>query len=243
MKAVLLAGGLGTRLRPLTDHLPKCMVPIDDRPLLGHWIDLLLRNGVEEILINTHHLPGVVRDFVAHHHARDRIALMHEERLLGTAGTLRAMAPHLGIESVFVAHADNLADFSFSQFKAMHSARAEGIHLTLLAFQTDKPRACGILELDSNGMVSGFYEKVAHPPGTLANGAVYWMDSAVLRFIADNGSQPNDLSTQVLPHFIGQMQAWYDPKTYLRDIGSAQSLRQAQEEWRDRAHALQEALG
>ena len=87
-RALLLAAGLGTRLRPLTNHVPKCLVPIKGKPLLGYWLDLLLRAGIERVLVNTHYLPDPVRRFCAESPWANRIDLVHEESLAGTAGTI-----------------------------------------------------------------------------------------------------------------------------------------------------------
>ena len=86
MRALLLAAGLGTRLRPITDHVPKCLVPIHGKPLLGYWLDMLLPNGVERVLVNTHYLPQAVQAFVAESAWRDSIEMVHEDELLGTGG-------------------------------------------------------------------------------------------------------------------------------------------------------------
>ncbi len=88
-RALLLAGGYGTRLRPLTDTLPKCLVPIHGKPLLSYWLDLLFESGVERALINTHYLPDQVRSFRDQSPWRERIDLAHEDTILGTAGTVR----------------------------------------------------------------------------------------------------------------------------------------------------------
>jgi len=81
MKALLLAAGLGTRLRPLTNTIPKCMVPVRGRPLLDYWLDLLLSAGIEQLLVNTHYLPDVVREFVRSSQWEARIKLAHEDHL------------------------------------------------------------------------------------------------------------------------------------------------------------------
>ncbi|MFN0313417.1 MAG: nucleotidyltransferase family protein [Burkholderiales bacterium] len=231
MKAVLLAAGFGTRLRPLTDRLPKCMVPIGGRPLLGIWIDMLLEDGCEKILINTHYLPEVVRDFVQNHSNRGQLELFHEPKLLGTAGTLLALASAIGNESFLCAHADNLARIDLPQFRKRHRQRAKEVEITMLAFDTDNPSACGVVEENALGVVTAFHEKSAHPPSRRANGAVYIMEPSVIGFIRGISGDSADLSTQVLPHYCGRMQTWYDPDTYLRDIGTPESLRLARQEW------------
>jgi mannose-1-phosphate guanylyltransferase len=231
MNAILLAAGLGTRLRPLSDTVPKCMVPINGRPLLAYWLDLLLRQDTQRILINTHHLPESVGEYVDRHPARARITLRHESALLGTAGTLRALPDEWKRGTLFVAHADNLVDFDLKAFYRRHQERPSTVELTLLAFDCDTPQSCGIIEEDSRGIVTGFHEKVAQPPGRRANGAIYLMQPAVLAHIAALTHTPAEISRDVLPHFVGRMQTWFDTAAYVRDIGTPESLRIARQEW------------
>ena len=88
MRALLLAAGLGTRLKPLTDYLPKCLVPIHGRPLIDFWLQLLVENGIDEILINTHYLEPLVSKYLSGSSWLKNVTLVHEERLLGTGGTI-----------------------------------------------------------------------------------------------------------------------------------------------------------
>jgi mannose-1-phosphate guanylyltransferase len=213
------------------------MVPICGKPLLAYWIDLLTRHGVDRILINTHYLPETVRALARSHPARNRITLSHEAELLGTAGTLRALPPEMRRDTLFVAHADNLADFDLTSFRARHQARTRAVVLTMLTFDSDTPQSCGIVEEDGRGIVTGFHEKVSNPPGHRANGAIYLCDPAVLALIATLPAGPADISRDVLPRLAGRMQTWFDPGTYLRDIGNPESLRLAQEEWARRVEA------
>src|SRR5215469_4056970 len=85
VKAFLLAAGVGSRLRPLTDTTPKCMLPIDDRPLLDIWLDAFGRAGVTEVLVNLHHLPDVVRRHLAGHTGPPLVRTVFEPKLLGSA--------------------------------------------------------------------------------------------------------------------------------------------------------------
>lgn len=240
MKAVLLAAGFGMRLRPLTDHVPKCMVRVGGQPLLGIWIGMLLAGGFEKILINTHYLPDVVRAYVQDHPGRRHLALFHEPILLGTAGTLRSLAGSIGDEPFLCAHADNLAHIDLHRFRECHVQRGNDVEITMLTFDTDQPWACGVVEENHLGVVTAFHEKAANPPGRRANGAVYIMEPTVIDFIRSLSGDSADLSTQVLPHFVGRMQAWYDPDTYLRDIGTPDSLRIALAEWSERRSCLPE---
>lgn len=228
MKAVLLAAGLGTRLRPLTETVPKCLVPIRGRPLLDYWLDHLLGQGiVDEVRINTHHLADRVREHVAQSRWRDRITLAHEETLLGTGGTVLASREWLGSAPFLVLHADNLTDANIGELVEAHRAADADILVTLLAFRTDRPRDCGILELDPRGRVTAFHEKVADPPGDLANGAVYVFAPAVLDRLSGLGRPVIDLSTEVIPFLVPRIQARVH-RGFFRDIGSPEALADAE---------------
>lgn len=228
MKAILLAAGLGTRLRPLTETVPKCLAPIRGRPLLDYWLDHLLGQGVvDAVRINTHYLAGEVRDHVARSRWRDRIELVHEETLLGTGGTVLASREWLGRSPFLVAHADNLTDAHIGDLVASHCAAEPDILMTLLAFRTDQPRECGILELDARGRVTGFHEKVEDPPGDIANGAVYVVAPEVLDRLAALGRPVIDLSTEVIPSLVPRVQARVH-RGFFRDIGSPEALADAE---------------
>ena len=123
MRALLLAAGLGTRLRPLTLTTPKCLVPIQGKPLLDYWLESLFSADIERVLINTHWLANVVRDHVARSPFRDRIDLVHEDELLGTGGTILVNRKWFGAGPFLVAHADNLTNFNVAEFVAAHEQR------------------------------------------------------------------------------------------------------------------------
>ena len=231
MRALLLAAGIGSRLRPITDTVPKCMVPIHGRPLLDYWLDLLFARGaVERALINTHYLADVVRAHVAQSRWRDRIDLVHEPELLGTAGTIKANRVYFGCRSFLTAHADNLTELDVTAFEAAHAGRPKHCAMSMLAFDTDDPRSCGILEVDGEGVVQAFHEKVANPPGTLANAAVYLLTPEVEDCAASFQKSFVDLSTEVLPRFIGRIFA-VRTTGYHRDIGNPESLARAEREF------------
>lgn len=228
MKALLLAGGLGTRLRPITDKVPKCLVPIHGKPLLHYWLHLLLPNGIQQILINTHYLPGPVRSFVKSHPHKERISLVHEDVLFGTAGTLLKNRDWLEGGPFLLAHADNLTRFDVGAFLDAHAERPQGVEITMMTFKTDTPQSCGIVE-DKNDIVIGFHEKVSNPPGNEANAAVYIIEPSILEFISALNREFIDFSTEVLPHYLGRMQIFRNT-VYHRDIGTQESLRLAEQE-------------
>ena len=226
MKALLLAAGLGTRLRPLTNTIPKCLVPIKGKPLLGYWLEMLLANGIEHIYINTHYLPKVVQLFVRSHPLCAKTTLIHEEDLLGTGGTVLKNRRFFD-EAFLLAHADNLTRFDVQAFIKAHQSRKEGIEITMMTFETDAPKSCGIVEWDQENTVIGFHEKVSNPPSNQANAAVYIIEPSVFDFLEALGKEIIDFSTEVLPYYLGRMQVFHN-KGYHRDIGTQESLRLAE---------------
>ena len=234
MRALLLAAGLGTRLRPITNTVPKCLVPIHGKPLLGYWLDMLLGGGrIERVLVNLHYFPDTVRQFVASSPWRDQVELVHEENLLGTGGTVLANANYFSGQAFMTVHADNLSRFDVGAFIDRHAVRPTGCVMTMMTFATDQPQSSGIVELDEKGIVRAFHEKVAHPPGNLANGAVYIFEPAIVEFCRSLGKPVIDISTEILPRFIGRIFTFQND-CYHRDIGTPDSLSAAEREYPER---------
>jgi mannose-1-phosphate guanylyltransferase len=230
LRALLLAAGFGTRLRPITDTMPKCLVPIHGKPLLGYWLDRLLEGGIDRILVNTHYMPEAVRRFVAQTPWSGRVSMVHEEDLLGTGGTvLRNRDFFLG-QAFIVAHADNLTRFDARAFVDAHRKRPRGVDITMMTFDTDAPQSCGIVDLDEKGVVVGFHEKSANPPGSRANAAVYIFEPSVLDFLASLNKDIIDISLEVIPRYLGRMHCFHNAD-YHRDIGTPESLRLAELEF------------
>ncbi len=238
MRALLLAAGLGTRLRPLTDHIPKCLVPIHERPLLSYWLEALFDDSrIERVLINTYHLPEPVEAFVASSPWSARIDLVRETELLGTGGTILANRSYFADQPFFVAHADNLTDAALGGLIDAHLKAGPEVLMTLLAFRTATPRTCGILELDAERRVVGFHEKVADPPGNLANGAVYVFAPEVITRIAALGRAVVDLSTEIIPGLMPRILA-VEHSGFFLDIGSPEALALARTSFATRASLL-----
>jgi D,D-heptose 1,7-bisphosphate phosphatase len=228
VKALLLAGGLGTRLRPLTDKVPKCLVPIAGRPLLDFWVEQLVEAGVAEARINTHALADVVRAFIEQVNAdgRLRLAESYEPVLLGSAGTVTANADLAdGADHVIIIYADNLSDIDLRPLIAFH--HRHGDPLTMVLFRAPNPRACGIAELDEQGRIVSFVEKPEQPASDLANAGVYILTAPAYREIA--ARQAFDLGFDVLPRFVGGMRGWVWGGYYL-DIGTPEVLERARRE-------------
>ncbi len=207
MRAILLAAGLGTRLRPLTDTLPKCLVPIHDRPLLVYWLEALFDDRrIERVLINTHYLAEQVRAVVAGVPWRDRIDMVHEPHLLGTGGTVLANRAWCGRPPIFVAHADNLTDAPPSHSSTRTSPHDPDVAMTLLAFRTERRNTAA----SSSSMTAArhrFHEKVADPPGNLANGAVYVFEDEVVDRIAALAGRSSISRRKSFPALLPRIQA------------------------------------
>jgi len=233
MKAFLLGAGLGTRLRPITDTIPKCLVPINGRPLLDFWLELLFTQGIEKVLINTHYFADQVEKYLENSAWKDRVETVYEKELLGTAGSIKANAGFFENDpACFIAHADNFTTFDLTAFEQRFHDRPDGTHMTLMTFTTDSPKSCGIVDEDENGVVQAFHEKVENPPGNHANGATYILDQTLLSFIKNIEQNFIDMSTEVIPHFIGKMNTYHNDR-YLRDIGTPGMLARAEKDLQD----------
>ncbi len=230
MHVLLLAAGFGTRLAPLTNTIPKCLVPINGRPLLDHWMELLSDGGVKDVLVNLHYMPDQVRAYLTHLRYPLKVTPVFEPKLLGTGGTLLRNRDHFRGQPVMLVHADNLSLFDLRAFIARFETRPPDVEITMMTFLTDAPETCGIVELDASGIVRAFHEKVPNPPGRLANAAVYILAPSVLDFIATLGKDDVDFSTEVLPKYLGRINT-YENNVYHRDIGNPESLRRAEMEY------------
>jgi len=227
VKAFLLAAGVGSRLRPITSTIPKCMVAIDGQPLLDIWLDAFARAGVGEVLVNLHHLPDLVCSHLAARSAPPAVRTYFEPVLLGSAGTLAANRDWVHGEELFLAcYADNLTDFDLRSLIDNH--RKHCPIATLAVFHSPCPSAGGVVEVDAVGRVIGFVEKPNRPVSDLTNAGIYAFHPSVLDEI--DAVPPNDIGYDLLPRLVGRARAVLIDG-YFRDIGTADAYRKAREEW------------
>ena len=226
MKAILLAAGLGTRLRPLTETMPKCLVSINDKPLLEIWLERLSQANVGPFLINTHYLAKQVEEFVGKSKFKDNIKLVNEKLLKGTAGTLIDNIEFYKNEDGMLIHADNYCLADIEEFKKAHQNRPSKCLLTMMIFKTEEPSDCGIVEIDSRGVVIGFHEKVKNPPGNLANGAIYLLSKEFYKYLSDKNIKANDFSLEIISNLMGNIYT-YETKEILIDIGTIKNYKKA----------------
>jgi mannose-1-phosphate guanylyltransferase len=227
VKAYLLAAGLGTRLRPLTKWIPKCLVPINGKPLLSIWLDVSEALGISEVLINTHHLAEQVRDWAVAQRSSVRIQLVHEEVLLGSAGTLSENSGFIGEdENFYIFYVDNLVSTDLKILESFHAGHS-GV-LTMGLFRSPKPRDCGIVTLENDGRISSFEEKPEHPRSNFANAGIFLARRKLFDYLPACGFA--DLSKSVLPKLVGKM--WGQILSgYLLDIGTPENYQRALAEW------------
>ena len=225
--AILLSAGLGTRLKPLTDFLPKCLMPINGMPLLEIWIRTLNLVGIDDILVNLHYRSEDVLHFLSRNTFNNKIKTSYESSLLGTAGTVRANLDLIKNKILLLIHADNLCLCDFLEFIDYHLLhRPKDTLMTMMSFQTDSPESCGILELDSENRVIQFHEKKKNPPGNLANAAIYIIEPEIIKYIAMNNL--TDFSNELIPKFLGKIATW-ENKSIMTDIGNPIQLKKSQD--------------
>lgn len=201
-------------------------MPIAGRPLLDYWLQGLLLAGFKSVYVNTHYLSDIVFEYLNRDRFKEWVSPIHEENILGTAGTIRAMKELLSGESVLIAHADNWCNLDLNQFLLSHNkALKKGCLISMVTFFTEDPKNCGICEISEDILV-GFKEKALNAVGNIANGAVYIFEPEVVEWISKNKNIV-DISTQVIPRYLGKISVW-NHDGFFRDIGNLDSLLKAQ---------------
>jgi mannose-1-phosphate guanylyltransferase len=227
MKAFLLAGGHGTRLRPLTDSVPKCLVPICGRPLLDIWLDLCARSGITEVLINLHAHSRLIEQHVSRSGSPVNVRIVREDQLLGSAGTLAANRAWIGSGSAFwIFYSDVLTNTNLRRMSEFHS-RHDGI-ATLGLYQVPDPSRCGVAVTDSTGLITEFEEKPQAPRSDWVFSGLMMADRRLFDLIPP--CVPADIAFHVLPRLLGNMRA-YPITDYLLDIGTLPNYQEAQITW------------
>jgi mannose-1-phosphate guanylyltransferase len=231
MKAFLLAAGEGRRLRPLTDTVPKCLVPIGGTPLLAIWLAALERGGVTDVLVNLHYAHEPVRAFLDDWRSPLRIHTAYEPALLGSAGTVLTNRDFVrGDDTFLIAYADNLTSLDLGRMTAFHATTSTA--LTLGVSPTDKPWQKGTVVLDDRGRVVLFEEKAPQPRSNLANAGVYLARQRTFDYFPTvmPASGVLDFGFDVLPRMVPDLTA-YRVEELLIDIGTLEDYARAQELW------------
>jgi mannose-1-phosphate guanylyltransferase/mannose-1-phosphate guanylyltransferase/phosphomannomutase len=218
---MVLAAGLGTRLRPLTFEITKPMVPVLDRPVMAHIVDLLDRHGFEQVIANLHYFPETIRE-----HFGDRLEYRYEPELLGTAGGVRACADFFGEEPFLVISGDALTDIDLGAFLARH--HASGGIATLAVKRVADTREFGVVLHDREGRITGFQEKPAPAEALsdLGNCGIYVFSPEIFDYFPDRPFV--DWAQDVFPALLANDVPFYihEIDEYWNDVGSLTELRQ-----------------
>ncbi len=223
MKAMVLAAGLGTRLRPLTYEITKPMVPVLDRPVMAHILDLLERHGFEQVIANLHYFPESIRAYFGED---GKLSYRYEQELLGTAGGVRGCAEFFGAEPFLVISGDALTDLDLTAFAARH--REAGGIATLAVKQVPDTREYGVVLHDPAGRITGFQEKPepAEALSSLGNCGIYIFDPAIFDYFPERPFA--DWAQDVFPALLERDVPFFihEVHDYWNDVGSLAELRQ-----------------
>jgi mannose-1-phosphate guanylyltransferase / phosphomannomutase len=229
MRAVLMAGGSGTRLRPLTCDLPKPMVSILNRPIAEHIIDLLQQHGIEEIIATLHYLPDVMRDYFQDG-SDFGVRIMYaveEDEPLGTAGCVKNIAEFLD-ETFLVISGDSVTDIDLSAAIAFHRSRQA--QATIILTQVPNPLEFGVVITDATGRIQRFLEKPSTSEvfSDTVNTGIYIFEPEVLQYLPSG--QAADFSQDLFPLLLEKQVDFYGyvADGYWCDVGSLESYRAAQ---------------
>jgi mannose-1-phosphate guanylyltransferase len=227
LKAFLLAAGDGTRLRPLTDTIPKCLVPIRGVPMLQIWLQACKNFGISEVLINLHAHAEAVRQYLQQSGNGIRVRIAEEPLLLGSAGTLRANRDWVASEDCFwVLYADVLNRVDLGNMVKLHRQRRPAA--TLGVYRVPDPTRCGIVNVDGDGIIREFVEKPKNPTSDLAFSGLMIGTPELLDVIPNR--TPADIGFHVLPQLTGRMLSFLIDD-YLIDIGTMENYLLAQATW------------
>jgi len=220
MKAMVLAAGLGTRLQPLTFEIPKPMVPVLDRPVMAHILDLLEGQGFDRVIANLHWFPDTIRGYFG-----DRVEYRHEEELLGTAGGVRNVRDFFGDDLVVVVSGDALTDLDLRVLVERH--RSAGGIATLTVKKVPDTREYGVVIHDEDGRIQGFQEKPdpAEALSDLGNCGIYCFSPEIFDYFPKEPFA--DWAQDVFPELLSHDVPFFvhEIEDYWNDVGSLDELR------------------
>ncbi len=229
MRAVLMAGGSGTRLRPLTCDLPKPMVPILNRPIAEHIVNLLKRHGINEIIATLYYLPDVMRDYFqdGSDFGVQMTYAVEEDQPLGTAGCVKNIAELLD-DTFLVISGDSITDFDLTQAIRFH--KEKGSKATLILKRVPNPIEFGVVITDENHRIRRFLEKPSTSEifSDTVNTGAYILEPEVLNYLPNN--QESDFSKDLFPTLLakGEPMFGYIAEGYWCDVGHLDAYREAQ---------------
>jgi mannose-1-phosphate guanylyltransferase / phosphomannomutase len=229
MRAVLMAGGSGTRLRPLTCDLPKPMVPILNRPIAEHIINLLKRHNIREVIATLHYLPDVMRDYFqdGSEFGVQMTYAVEEDQPLGTAGCVKNIAELLD-DTFLVISGDSITDFDLTAAIEFHKQKKS--KATLVLTRVPNPIEFGVVITDEENRINRFLEKPSTSEifSDTVNTGTYILEPEVLEYLPPN--QESDFSKELFPLLLEKNEPMYGyiAQGYWCDVGHLDAYREAQ---------------
>ena len=228
MKALILAGGYGTRLRPLTYTRPKHLLPIANRPHIARVFDLLGEHGIKEVVLLTSYLSEAFEQFIRDAQSAGlSVSTTYEEEPLGTAGAFKNAKEFVGDEPFVAFNGDILTDINLSELIEWHESK--DAMATIVLHAVDDPSAFGVVPTDEDGRVLGFIEKppAGSAPTNLINAGIYVFEPSVLELIPEG--LPWSAERQLFPQMVKEGAGLYAlaSDAYWMDIGTPDNLLQA----------------
>ncbi|MDB5101238.1 MAG: hypothetical protein JWM80_5659 [Cyanobacteria bacterium RYN_339] len=228
MRAVIIAGGSGTRLRPLTYNTPKPMVPLFGKPFLQYQLEHLKRHGITEIVINLHYLSEVIQE-----HFGDgselglKIFYSLEDKPLGTAGAVKLAEEHFNDEPLVVFNGDILTDIDLTAMIAFHNDHQA--RTTLAMIRVADPTSYGLIFTEDDGRITRFLEKPSWDEATVdtVNAGIYILDPSVFRYVPRQEAYSFERGLFPLLLQLNEKVYGYTTSAYWLDIGSPQKYLQA----------------
>src|SRR5262245_942962 len=225
MKAVVLVGGFGTRLRPLTETVKKALLPLVDRPILDHVLDHLARHGVHEVVLSSPYLEAAFHPFIEARHGDPSITWVTEATPLGTGGAIVNALEALGDEPFVALNGDVLSDLDLTAMLRMH--RERGAVVTISLHHVEDARAFGLVVTDRDGRVREFREKPDDPVPGEVNAGTYVVDPSVLR--TWTSGHEISIEREIFPAIIagGGAVFGFPTEAYWMDLGTPEKYLQA----------------
>ncbi len=233
MNAIIQAAGPGTRLRPLTDMVPKCLMPLNGHPLMDYWIAELKRLRIQTIGVTIHHLPLQFEAYITIYNAKragrgPKLVGLRETTLLGNAGSLTEQRAFAQTSDEFLCvFGDNLCQANLRNMIQYHRQEIDCDILTMALFESSTPEACGVAQLNTYGTVIDFEEKPAVPKSNLVSAGIFAFSRRLFLEIAD--MRVKDWGHDVLPQLVAQnrVRGWVCDGPYI-DIGTPENYAKAE---------------
>ncbi len=227
MKAVIMAGGQGTRLKPLTCTIPKPMMTLLGRPVIDYTLDLLEENNFNEVYITLKYLSDIIRNHIYSQNRKIKIHFITEKEFLGTAGSVKN-ALKSSDEPFLVISGDAMCDYRLDRIAEYH--KANGCTTTIVTAKVGDPSEYGVVCSEKDGRITGFIEKPSFTQAVSnnANTGIYVLNPEVLDIIPEN--RESDFSRDIFPVILKEKMRLfeYPAEGYWCDIGDFSSYRQCQ---------------